>query len=175
MKQKKLLVWLLVFSLCISLFGGITVFAAGDSSGGSASAYRGLVISRVFGSGDKKDAVTKYSFFELYNASSAAVDLDGLALYYRTAGDAAYQSFEFDPFTMAPGSYYLIRCAAAKKYVDENQIIKLTDYDAEWKISVSNKDISLVLAPAGRELDIDTPPAEIPDKVSYFYAISTGF
>ena len=44
------------------------------------------------------------------------IDLDGLALYYKTAGDAVYQSLEFEPFIMAPGSYYLIRCAAADGY-----------------------------------------------------------
>ena len=41
-----------------------------------------------------------------------------------------------------------------------------------WDVTVSNADISLVLAPAERNLDVNTPVAEISGAVSYFCAMT---
>jgi|GEM_PF-2381191 len=179
MRLKKQIGWALILSLILSLFSGITAYAAEPAA--DVSDYRGLVISRVFGSGGNNDGVTEYSFFELCNTSDAPMDLGGLALYYKTSGDAAYQTYEFEPFIMEPGSYYLIRCAGpTEKYKVKNEIIRLTDYDAVWDVEVSNEEISLVLACAGRTLDADISAAEISDKISYFcatkaYYFDTGY
>ena len=168
---KKICSVLLLVALVCQVIPPIAVISAETAEPVDISGYSGLVISRVFGTGGKSDAVSEYSFIELYNASDSDLCLTGLALYYMTKGDLAYQSFEFsDNITISGGEYYLIRCKAAKKYDKSKEIICLTDYDAEWKIDLNNKDISLVLAATGRTLDVSIEPAEMPEVISYFCA-----
>ena len=168
MNLKKVCAILLLLSLVLSVFPPLSISSEGAQV--DLSDYRGLVISRVFGHGDKKDAVTAYSFFELYNSSENTLDLDGLALYYKTSGNDPYVSFEFGDqqnHVMAPGSYYLIRC---NKKNSSAEVITLTHWDAIWDLSVSNKEIKLILAEEGRTIDPLAQPAEVENVLSYFCA-----
>ncbi|MBO7375615.1 MAG: chitobiase/beta-hexosaminidase C-terminal domain-containing protein, partial [Clostridia bacterium] len=168
MNLKKVCAILLLLSLALSVFPPISI--SSEVTQVELSDFRGLVISRVFGHGDKKDAVTAYSFFELYNASENTLDLDGLALYYKTSGSDPYVSFEFGDqqnHVMAPGSFYLIRC---NQKSSSAEVITLTHWDAIWNLSVSNKEIKLILAEEGRTIDPLVQPAEVADVLSYFCA-----
>lgn len=172
---KKICSVLLLVALVCQVIPPIAVISAESADPVDISGYEGLVISRVFGHGDKKDAVTAYSFFELYNASKNTLDLDGLALYYKTSGGDDYVSFEFGDQTnhvMAPGSYYLIRCNEKNSSAE---VITLTHWDATWNLGVSNKEIKLILAAEGRTIDPLVQPAEVDDVISYFCATDTYY
>jgi DNA/RNA endonuclease G (NUC1) len=75
------------------------------SSGGS------LNISQVYGGGGNSGATYKNDFIELYNASSAAVNLSTYAVQYASASGSSWQETTLSG-TIQPGHYYLIQEAA---------------------------------------------------------------
>ncbi len=176
MKLKRVVGLALVITMLFSLFSGMPFFSEEPLTQTGVNAidtddYRGLVISKVYGNGAKKESVTQYGFIELCNTTDKPINMDGLALYYysKTEGGADYSVFEFGSDTVIEaGAFYLIKCAGYKK--SDTEVIKLTDRDAEWKVTLDNKEICLILAGAGRELDVSAQPAEIEDTISYFCA-----
>lgn len=172
MNAKKVFAVLLLISFMLSLLPPVQIFSAGEQA--DLSDYRGIVLSRVFGNGGKKDAATEYSFIELYNASDRTVDLSGISLYYST-GAEPYAEFAFagqQNHTMAPGSFYLVRC---KGKATGAEIIRLDYWDAEWNVEISNKEIRLLLAGSGRTVDPSVQPAEVADVLSYFCATAAYY
>ena len=145
--------------------------------------YRDLVISKVYGNGESSSAACLCSFIELTNTGDSPLELGVLALYYRTTGMQDYLSFPLPDTVLGAGERFLIRGAsAAKKGAEnaENEVIRIEESDAEWRISLDNREIRLALAPAGRTFDGTVPPEELPNVISYFaatdgYAFDTGY
>jgi alpha-tubulin suppressor-like RCC1 family protein len=133
------------------------------------------VISKVYGNGGNKTASCQHSFIELTNTGSRALNLGGLALYYKTAAAGEYTSFALPSVSLGVGKSFLIRCAAASNYDTTAEVIRLTDYDATWNITISNKEIRLVLSASGKSLSKTVQPAELSEKISYFVATDSYY
>ena len=156
----------------------------GQTPGPGPSAYDGIVISKVYGNGGGNNSACEHSFIELMNTAESPVGLGGLAVYYRTGEKSEYISFELPDTELAEGHSYLIRGASASKktskYDTANEVIRIEEFDAEWDVALNNKDIKLVLAPAGLKLSTATLPEKLPGIVSYFVAsdvldVDTGY
>lgn len=146
--------------------------------------YGALVISKVYGNGGSSTAACEHSFIELCNTGSSPLGLGRLALYYRTGKKSEYSRFRLPDVSLDGGKSYLIRCASVSdrtsKYDTSYEVIKITDHDAEWDVMLNNKDIKLILAPAGRKPDKSAAPETIPGMISYFvatdeYVFDTGY
>lgn len=146
---------------------------------GDISEYSDLVISKVYGNGGSTTSACEHSFIELTNTGSKSISLSGLALYYKTGNTTDYVSFNLPSVTLGAGKSYLIRGASASKssvkYNTSYEIIRIEKYDAEWNITIDNKEIRLVLAPAGKSFDKNTQPAELDGKISYFVATDSYY
>ena len=148
------------------------------------SEYDGLVISKVYGNGGSNTSACEHSFIELTNTKDEPLDLGCLSLYYRTGKKGEYNAYRLPSFSLQGGKSFLIRGASASKrtskYDTSCEVIRVEDYDAEWDIALNNKDIKLILAPAGRKYDKDKAPETLPGVISYFvaaeeYVFDTGY
>ncbi|MBR4206309.1 MAG: CotH kinase family protein [Clostridia bacterium] len=146
--------------------------------------YAELVISKIYGNGGKAAAACEHSFIELTNTGAAPLEIGDLALFYKTAGNAAYASFRLPNVTLDGGKSFLIRGASAAKqpgeYQSAGEVIRVLDFDAEWNIALSGKDMALFLAPAAGVYDAAVPPEELDGVISYFaatdnYHFDTGY
>ena len=142
------------------------------------------MISKVYGNGGNVTSACEHSFIELKNTGTTALKLGGLALYYKSGAATDYTSFALPDVTLNAGKTFLIRGASASKssvkYDTSYEVIRVTNYDAEWNISLSNKDIRLILAFSGKTFNKSTQPAELSGKISYFvatddYYFDTGY
>jgi gliding motility-associated-like protein len=70
-----------------------------------------VVISEVFGGGGNSGSVYKNDFIELYNPTSAAVDLTGWSVQYGSATGTTWQVTTLSG-SIAPKSFYLVQEAA---------------------------------------------------------------
>ena len=147
------------------------------------SAYGDLVLSKVYGNGGSGSAACAHSFIELTNTGADPVGLGGLALYYRTGSGAEYASFPLPDTALDGGRSYLIRGLAARDSVAsnasagdraKNAVLLIEAWDAEWDITLDNREIRLVLAPAGLTPGPSVPPEEFPGMISCF-AASDGY
>ncbi|MBQ3868998.1 MAG: CotH kinase family protein [Clostridia bacterium] len=141
--------------------------------------YADLVISKVYGNGRNKTAACKNSFIELKNTGDLPLCLFGLSLYYGTK-DSDYISFALPDVTLGAGECFLVKGASAPGYDDASEIIKITQYDAEWSVSLDNKSVKLILGPYGAEYGKNALPENIENKISYFaaddaYHFDTGY
>ncbi len=143
------------------------------------SKYSDLVISKVYGNGGNTTGVCEHSFIELTNTGSKSVSLGGLALYYKTAASGSYTEFNLPSVTLGAGKTYLIRGASATKgtakYDTSAEVIRVEKYDTQWDITLSNKEIRLILAPSGQSFSKTAQPAEIDGKISYFVATDSYY
>lgn len=138
------------------------------------SEFEGLIFTRVFGSGSKSDSATAYGFIEIYNAADRDVGLDGLSVFYKTAGSREYYSHALSGSVRA-GGYYLIKCGGSDSFDPMGEVIRLTKWDDEWDFTIDNKEIGLLLAPSGSVPDASINPAEAKGVVAYFCATDTYF
>ena len=145
--------------------------------------FAGLVISKVYGNGGSRTAACEHSFIELTNTGSSPLELRGLALYYKAGKKSDYTSFPLPDLTLESGETCLIRGWSSQQssaeYDRSGEVIRIEDYDAEWKISLNSRDIRLLLAPAGRTFEKSVPPEEAPGVISCFaaadgYTLDTG-
>ena len=140
--------------------------------------FADLVISKVYGNGGSRTAACEHSFIELTNTGSSPLELRGLALYYKAGKKSDYAAFPLPDLTLESGESCLIRGwtsqQSSAEYDRSGEVIRIEDYDAEWKISLNSRDIRLLLAPAGRTFDKSVPPEEAPEVISYF-AAADGF
>ena len=146
--------------------------------------YEGLVISKVYGNDGADAPACDNSFIELTNTGASALGLGSLALYYRSGKKDEYISFRLPDTELEPGKSYLIRGLTSSKknskYDSSNEVFRIEECDAEWAVTLDNKDIKLVLAPAGRKLSKTAPPEELSGVISYFvatddYSFDTGY
>jgi endonuclease G len=123
----------------------ITDAEARNGSGSISLAVRvpagAVVISQVYGGGGNAGATLKNDFIEIFNRSSATVDLSGWSVQYASA--AATTAWGRTPLTgtLAPGQYYLIQEAAgAGGSVD----LPTPDVVGSIAMSATNANIALV-------------------------------
>ena len=147
--------------------------------GEESSEYDALVISKGYGNGGSTTGACEHSFIELTNTGSESLDLKGLALYYKTGDTTEYSTFNLPSVTLGAGKSFLIRGASCSKssvkYDTSGEILRIDNYDAEWNITIDNKEIKLVLAPSGKSFNKSTQPAELEGKISYFVATDSYY
>lgn len=138
---------------------------------GDASAYKGLLISSVYGTGNKTDAVMEAGYVQLYNTTDAPLSLDGAALYYKTDGGSPYATFRFPAdAAVPPKGYYLVVTKSVPNYDRSMAVLGLEHYDATWDVSFDNKEIRLLLAPAGWTVRTQDDILSFTDAISVFVA-----
>src|SRR6188508_2566383 len=100
-------------TLTISLFlCSLALAACGGGGGGSDGECSGnilpgdLVITEVMANPAGPD--TGQEWFEIYNASSAAVDLSGLTLEYHKSDGSEQHSHVMDEIVIEPGDYVVV-------------------------------------------------------------------
>ena len=120
-------------------------FTVTSSSGGT------LNISQVYGGGGNSGATYKNDFIELYNASSAAVDLSTYAVQYASASGSSWQETTLSG-TIQPGHYYLIQEAAGSGGTSN-----LPSPEATGTISMSATAGKVALTKTQTLLTVDNP------------------
>ncbi len=135
----------------------------------------GLLIAAVHGTGKKgAEAVVDHGFVLLRNSTVEAASLKGLALYYKTEGEDPYVTFVFpDDATVPAGGTYLVRANAPADTAEANIIMRISHRDADWDVHIDNKEVRLLLAPAGLALDPAEDITARSDALSVFYASVT--
>ncbi len=142
---------------------------------GDSTAYKGVMIASVYGTGKKgAEAVMSHGYVQLYNSTDKAISLSGAALYYKTDDANPYDIFLFpEGATVPAGGYYLVRANAPADFVPENAIMTVDAFDAEWDIFLDNKEIRLLLAPAGWTVGRQEDITCFDDAISLFVASET--
>src|ERR1700748_620250 len=77
-----------------------------------AAAGGSVVISQVYGGGGNSGAHFTHDFIELFNRSSAAVDLNGWSVQYASSAGTTWQVTNLTNLTLQPGQYYLVQESA---------------------------------------------------------------
>ena len=109
--NRRLAITLLVCSFALAACGD-------DGGGGSSGECSGtilpgdLVITEVMANPAGMD--TGQEWFEIYNATSAAIDLGGLTLEYRKTDDSELHSHVMDEIVIEPGDYLVVGGMAAE-------------------------------------------------------------
>ncbi len=106
-------------------------------------AKTGLIINQAYGIGDKDDdgQAGSNSFVELYNTSSAAIDLTGYSLQIATNG-VAWTKLDLSGTIPAKHSFLV----ALTKVSNSTARLVIDDYDLEWADAIlPNKDFKVVL------------------------------
>ncbi len=136
----------------------------------------GLMIHAVHGTGEKgAEAVADHGFVSLYNATEAPIKLGGMALYYKTIEDGTYTVFSFPRDSEIPArGYYLVRAASPESLNEDNLIMKISGFDAEWDVLIDNKEVCLLLAPEGLAPDPQADVTSLDGVLSVFYASSAA-
>lgn len=139
---------------------------------GDTSLYDGVFISAVHGTGKKgAEAVVSHGFVQLYNSTSKDISLKGASLYYKTEGANPFAQWPFPEGAVIPaGGYYLVRANAPTGVVEENLILSIEHFDAEWDTYIDNKEIRLVFAPSGWLIGTDEDVTDFDDANSVFVA-----
>ena len=142
---------------------------------GDASAYEGLMIAMVFGTGKKNtDASISHGFVQLYNANEEAMSLNGVSLYYKSDDAKPYEQLVFPDTAIIPGNgYFLIRANSPDGYDESMAILSVEDYDLAWDVYIDNKEVRLVLAPSGWAISAQDDITGFDDAISVFYASET--
>lgn len=88
----------------------LTVTVQASSTGGTGTNAQNLVISQVYGGGNAAGASYQSDFVEVFNPTSAAVNLTGLSVQYASASGTGNFAKAADlSGTLQPGQYYLVR------------------------------------------------------------------
>ncbi len=143
-----------------------------DDHPGDPSAYRGLHISAVHGTGKKgAEAVVSHGFVQISNSTDKAISLSGAALYYKTSDANQYTALAFPADASVPaGGSYLVRANAPRDIVESNLILRVESADLEWDIHLDNKEVRLLLAPVDWRIERDADITRFDDAVSVFVA-----
>ena len=136
------------------------------------SQYEGVLIHSVYGPGKKgAEALISNGYIQLYNKSNKDIALTGAALYYKTDNDDPFEQFVFPAGAIIPaGGYYLVRTLSPSGFDPENAVMKVEYCDAEWDVYLDNKEIRLLLAPAGWQIPRDADVTTYTDAISCFVA-----
>lgn len=108
-----------------------------------------IIINQVYGDGGKKDVPVSHSFIELYNPTSAEIDLSGYSIEYNSTTAAVSETIALSGKIPARASY-MIRGAAAKASATAVQI---EGFDQSCDLSIDNKQYSVVLKNGETKVD----------------------
>ena len=86
----------------------LALIAAIAASTSPRAASPDIVISQVYGGGGNAGATLTNDFIELYNRSSAAVDVTGWTVQYASSAGTSWQTTTLSG-TIQPGKYYLVQ------------------------------------------------------------------
>lgn len=106
-----------------------------------------LIVNQAYGHGGKEDGPASHSFIELYNPTSALVDLSGHELEYQSKDKIETLTLKG---VVPARSSYLVRCAAA---VTKDAVLMVKAGDQEWDLTVDNKRYSVALKKGGAVVD----------------------
>ena len=139
---------------------------------GDASAWDGLLIDMVYGTGKKNtDAAVSNGFIQLRNVTKKSMRLAGVSLYYKSDGTKPYAQFDLPEDAVIPaGGCYLILANSPDGYDTNQSIMGIASYDARWDIYLDNREIRLLLAPTGWIMNSDDDILSFQDAISVFYA-----
>ncbi len=123
----------------------------------------GVVINEIYGGGGNAGAVRNQDFVELYNNSSANVDISGYSLQYASAATATATAFTVCTITAAdtviePGTYFLIATGPASTTVGT----ALPAADATCSSNLAAEAGKVALASGTGRLDATTCPPTAP-------------
>jgi uncharacterized protein len=89
-----------------------TVLLAGALPATANTAGTGLVVSQVYGGGGNAGATLKNDYIELFNPSTAPIDVTGWSVQYASTTGTSWQRTNLTATTIQPGQYYLVQEAA---------------------------------------------------------------
>ena len=126
--------------------------------------YAGVIISAVYGTGDKNpDAAVSHGFIQLYNVTDHDISLSGASLYLKNGTDTAFVERFFPEEAVIPaGGYFLVRAASPEGYGRDASIFRMEAFDLIWDVLIDNKQWVLLLAPSGLEPDGSAAPLSLP-------------
>lgn len=107
---RRLLAFVLVFSMLTSLGGSLPAAAAPDSAPNRAPLVNDLRISQLYGGGGNAGATYTHDFMELFNAGANTINLSGYSVQYASATGSTWQVTNLSG-SIGPGQYFLIQQA----------------------------------------------------------------
>ncbi|HVU79185.1 MAG TPA: lamin tail domain-containing protein [Gaiellaceae bacterium] len=141
----------------------LVVFGLGA---GQALAAGDVVVSQVYGGGGNSGAALKNDFIELYNRSSATVDLSTWSVQYASSAGTTWQVTKLNG-SVAAGAHYLIQEGAGS-----GGTVDLPSPDATGSIAMSATSGKVALVSAQTALTGGCPLAAAVDFVGYGTAAS---
>jgi predicted extracellular nuclease len=136
----------------------LIVFAV---TAGPAAAAGDVVVSQVYGGGGNSGAALKNDFIELYNRSSATVDLSTWSVQYASSAGSTWQMTRLNG-SVAAGAHYLIQEGAGS-----GGTVDLPAPDATGSIAMSATSGKVALVAAQTALTGSCPLAGAVDFVGY--------
>jgi uncharacterized protein len=140
------------------------VLLAGALPATANPAGTGLVISQVYGGGGNSGATLKNDYIELFNPSTAPIDVTGWSVQYAATTGTTWQRTNLTPVTIQPGQYYLVQEAAGA-----GGTVDLPAPDATGSILMSATAAKVVLVASQTTITSGTscPTAGVIDLVGY--------
>lgn len=133
---------------------------APDLTEGDNQRFWGLIINQIYGGGSALvDTSVSHSFIELYNTLDVEVNLKGMYLWYR-AKSGSWQKLALKG-VIPPYHSFLIRCGQHNDIHKDFVRCKVTKYDMQWDIKLSNQGFSVYLCIG------DATPEDNPVKYTY--------
>lgn len=134
-----------------------TADTANKPSETDAASYSGLIINHVYGGGDKNTNMTpcSHGFIELYNKTTQPINLRGLYLQYCPYG-TDWQVLELHGI-VNPLCSFLVRCAEHTDIHRKTTKFKITNYDMQWDIALTDKGMKVYLGVNPEPLTVANP------------------
>ena len=107
----------------------------------------GVIISQVYGGGNKGEGPISHSFIELYNTTDQAIDLAGTQLTYSSGEEET--ALNLTGTIPAHGSY-LVRCNAE---ANTTGVLELDSSDQDWAQVINNKAYRIALVSGDQTVD----------------------
>ena len=113
-----------------------------------------VIINQVYGR--MTDGAVSHGFIELYNRSAEPVSMDTWSLQYAENG-AVWEKLNLSG-TIAPYHSYLVRCLPGN--ADGNHRYEIANYDMDWNMTISNRNLKVALVSNQTALAVKTPAIE---------------
>jgi uncharacterized protein len=146
---------LLRLATCLALFAATAVWAS------SALAAGNVVISQVYGGGGNSGAALKNDYIQLYNRSTAAVDLSTWSVQYASSAGTTWSKTNLTG-SIAPDTTYLIQEAAGT-----GGTVSLPTPDATGSINMSATSGKVILVSSQTAATGACPTASVVDLVGF--------
>jgi len=123
-----------------------------------------VVISQIYGGGGNSGATFRNDFVELYNPTSASINLSGLSLQYAAA--AATSGFNVVPLSgnIPANGFYLVQMTSGGAV---GALLPTPDANSAINMAVGNGKVALVTGTAPLPVSTCPPPATVVDYVGW--------